>query len=102
MSYPESVRICTLFANASKSGGTYYSGKLGGDEPVVIQPGQRVTLVKSTKLASNGAEIWSLLVDPLGSEDHRRVHDSRRDVDLDNHRGRQAYSHMAPRDEIPF
>jgi hypothetical protein len=66
----DSKRVCSLFSNASKSGGTYYSGKLG--EAVTIPSGARVTLVKSSKLASNGSEIWSPLVDEPGADDQRR------------------------------
>jgi len=51
--YPESTRICSLFAGPTRTGGTYYSGKLGGAEPVVIVPGQRVSLVKTLKTAIN-------------------------------------------------
>ena len=55
--YPESIRVCSMFANPTRSGGTYYSGKLGGAERIVTMPGQRVSLVKTSKTASNGAEI---------------------------------------------
>jgi hypothetical protein len=45
-----SQRIASLFSNASKSSGTYFSGKTQAE--VVIPAGARVTLVKSSKLAS--------------------------------------------------
>jgi hypothetical protein len=94
----DSKRVCSLFSNASKSGGTYYSGKLG--EAVTIPSGARVTLVKSSKLASNGSEIWSLLVDEPGASDQRRVYETRGDVDIDQHRGRTPPPSIS--DEIPF
>lgn len=101
--YPESKRVCSMFSNASKSGGTYYSGKIGGSDPVTIEPGQRVTMVKSKKLTANGDEIWSLLVDPAGADDQKRVLDQRSDLDLGDHRGReQATPRRTFDDEIPF
>jgi hypothetical protein len=80
--YPESVRICSLFANPTRAGGTYYAGKLGGEEPITILPGQRVTLVRTSKIASNGAEVWSLLLDPLGADDANRVYEVRGTFDI--------------------
>ena len=81
------------------------AASIGGDAPITILPGQRLVLVKSSKVASNGAEIWSLMLDAPGADDRNRVYENRSDVDLDNHRGRQQYSHMAardPQDSIPF
>jgi hypothetical protein len=98
MSYQQSTRITALFSNTAKSGGTYYSGKLG--EAVTIPAGARITLVRSTKTASNGSEIWSLLFDEPGSGDQRRVFETRGDVDLDNFRGRAPL--LPVTDEIPF
>ena len=94
----DSKRVCSLFSNASKSGGTYYSGKT--QEAITIPAGARVTLVKSSKLASNGSEIWSLLVDEPGASDQRRVYETRGDVDLDRHRGQTPPPSIS--DEIPF
>ena len=94
----DSKRVCSLFSNASKSGGTYYSGKVG--EAVTIPAGARITLVKSSKLASNGSEIWSLLVDEPGASNQRRLYDTRGDVDLDRHRGQTPPPSIS--DEIPF
>lgn len=97
--YQQSTRACTLFSNASKSGGTYYSGKVQAD--IVIPAGARLSLVKSTKLASNGSEIWSLLVEPTGA-DSQRVYESRRDVDLDSFRGQPVPASFERESEIPF
>ena len=94
----DSKRVCSLFSNASKSGGTYYSGKAQG--AITIPAGARVTLVKSSKLASNGSEIWSLLVDEPGASDQRRVYEARGDVDIDQHRGQTPPPPIS--DEIPF
>jgi hypothetical protein len=94
----QSQRITSLFSNASKSGGTYYSGKTTA--AITIPAGARVTLVKSSKLASNGSEIWSLLVDEPGASDQRRVYETRGDVDLDQHRGQPPPPPIS--DEIPF
>jgi hypothetical protein len=94
----DSKRVCSLFSNASKSGGTYFSSKMQAE--VVIPAGARVTLVKSSKLTSNGSEIWSLLVDEPGASDLRRVYETRGDVDLDQHRGRTLPPLIS--DEIPF
>ena len=98
MSYQQSTRITSLFSNTAKSGGVYFSGKLG--EAVTIPAGARVTLVKSTKTALNGSEIWSLLVDFLGAADGQRVYETRGDVDLDQHRGRAPSPPIS--DKIPF
>ena len=98
MSYQQSTRITSLFSNTAKSGGVYFSGKLG--EAVTIPAGARITLVKSTKTASNGSEIWSLLFDEPGAADQRRVYETRGDVDLDQHRGRTPPPPIS--DEIPF
>ena len=94
----DSKRACSLFSNASKNGSTYYSGKTQAE--VVIPAGARVTLVKSSKLASNGSEIWSLLVDEPGASDQRRVYETRGDVDIDQHRGQTPPPSIS--DEIPF
>jgi hypothetical protein len=94
----DSKRVCSLFSNASKSGRTYFSGKTQAE--VVIPAGARVTLVKSSKLAGNGSEIWSLLVDEPGASDQRRVYETRGDVDLDQHRGQPPPPPIS--DEIPF
>jgi hypothetical protein len=98
MNYQQSQRVASLFANASKSGGVYYSGKV--NTPVTIPAGARISLVKSQKTASNGSEIWSLLVDPPGGDDQRRVLETRGDVDLDNLHGRMPPQPIS--DEIPF
>ena len=98
MSYQQSTRITSLFSNTSKSGGVYYSGKT--QAAITIPTGARISLVKSSKTTSNGSEIWSLLVDPPGGDDQRRVYETRGDVDLDQHRGRTPPPSIS--DEIPF
>jgi hypothetical protein len=96
-----STRACSLFSNASKrDGGTYYSGKT--QATITIPAGARVTLVKSSKLASNGSEIWSLLFDAPGAADDRRVYESRGDVDMDNFRGEQMPAHFERDTDTPF
>lgn len=101
--YPESTRICSLFSNPTRSGGTYYSGKLSGDDPIVIMPGQRISLVKTSKTASNGAEIWSLLLDPLGTDDANRVYETRSTFDIGAGSGRGAQEAERERDiDVPF
>jgi hypothetical protein len=103
--YPESQRLTSLFENPTKSGGSYFSGKLGGDKPINIMPGQRITLVKSSKTTKDGAPIWSLLLDPMGAADGNRVYENRGDQDL--HRDRQPapdrrHFDRDPDDAIPF
>lgn len=100
--YPQSKRLLTMFASATKSGGTYYSTTHKGDEPIVIQPGQRITLVKSTKVASNGSEIWSLLADEAGTRDENRVYEN---TNTHDHKPAPRSSSSFDRrldDEIPF
>jgi hypothetical protein len=93
----QSKRLMTLFASPTRAGGTYYSGT--AREGITIEPGSRISLVKSSKVASNGSEIWSLLVDPPGARDQNRVHDQRGDVDLSNVRPSQRGFDDS---EIPF
>jgi hypothetical protein len=96
--YPESTRICSLFANATRTGGT---GRLGGHEPIVIIPGQRISLVKTSKTASNGSEVWSLLIDPLGADDVNRVYETRSTYDAGA--GSSRHTQYAERDrDVPF
>jgi hypothetical protein len=100
--YPESTRICSLFANPTRSGGTYFSGKLGGAEPITIMPGQRVTLVRTSKIASNGAEVWSLLLDPLGADDANRVYEVRGTYDIGSPRKSKPYVERERDEDTPF
>ena len=76
MSYQQSTRITSLFSNTAKSGGIYFSGKLG--EAVTIPAGARVTLVKSTKtalqrLGNLGLCSMSLRTPPMASGSMRRA-----------------------------
>jgi hypothetical protein len=100
--YPESTRICSLFANPTRSGGTYYAGKLGGEKPITIMPGQRLSLVRTTKTASNGAEVWSLLLDPIGADDANRVYEVRGTFDIGAPQKSKPYVERERDQDTPF
>lgn len=77
----KSTWLMSLFSSVSKrSGETYFSAVHKGSDPIVIRPGDRVTLVKSSKTASNGSEIWSLLKDDPGVPDEDRVYERSADT----------------------
>lgn len=94
----QSQRLMTLFASPTRAGGTYYSGT--ARDGITIEPGSRISLVKSSKVASNGSEIWSLLVDPPGARDRNRVHESTGNV-ADQQFGRSDQRGFDDQ-EIPF
>ena len=53
-SYAPSFRACKLFRRRSKSGSTYFTGRLGG---------MRVSVVKSREVVDDGeTEVWSPLL----------------------------------------
>lgn len=95
----DSKRLTSLFESPTKSGGTYFSGS--PREDITIPAGSRISLVKSSKVASNGSPIWSLLVDPPGARDENRIYDSRRDIDPADMRNRQ-HDQRFDDDTIPF
>lgn len=73
----KSTWLMSLFSNIGKrSGEPYFTAIHKGSEPIIIRPGERVTLVKSAKKASNGSEIWSLLKDDPNVADEDRVYEN--------------------------
>lgn len=103
----KSTFLMSLFSNISKrSGDPYFSATFKGSEPLVIKPGDRVTLVKSSKTASNGSEIWSLLKDDPSTPDEDRVDESTSNVAHRGYapadKGAQERGWSRDQDEIPF
>jgi len=62
--YPPSFPLTKMYRKKSATGGTYFSGRLGG---------AKVVLVKSKETAEDGTEIWSL----LASEAPQKQQDTR-------------------------
>jgi hypothetical protein len=52
MSYPPSFTAAKLYRKTSKTGSTYYVGRLGGI---------KVAVVKSNETVESGDEVWNLL-----------------------------------------
>lgn len=103
----KSTFLMSLFSNISKrSGEAYFSATFKGSEPLLIRPGDRVTLVKSSKTASNGSEIWSLLKDDPQTADDDRVDESTNNVAHRSYapadKGVQERGWTRDQDEIPF
>ena len=62
--YGPSFRLARLYRKTSKSGATYFSGRLGF---------ARATLLKSKEVGEGGEEIWNLVISeaPQAKQDDR-------------------------------
>jgi hypothetical protein len=62
--YGPSFRLAKFYRKTSKSGGTYFSGRLGF---------ARATLLKSKEVGDDGSEIWNLVISeaPAAKQDDR-------------------------------
>jgi hypothetical protein len=78
---------------ATLSGGTYY-GKTSS--PVTIPAGARIKLLKSSKAAANGAEMWSLIVEDGTADDRDRV------MEATSNRAGEISARCPDTEEIPF
>lgn len=94
--YGPSFRLAKLYRKTSKSGATYFSGRLGF---------ARATLLKSKEVGDDGAEIWNLVISeaPQAKQDDRPASGS---PELQQKMNSQQASYGGGRgvcdDEIPF
>ena len=101
---PPSVLLTKLYRKQSKTGSTYFVGRLAA---------ARVVLVKSKDLADEGAEIWQLLLSEATKSDaSQRDEEARRDwqkpasnapAEVGGFKLQRQFSGDAPLDDaIPF